>query len=245
MSEEREDLTEKQKLFCQAYLDNNFNATKAAIAAGYSKTTAKEMGYENLTKPHLREEIDRLAKEQTISADETVKLISDIAKFDIKDYLITRKVERSDRVKKPLIDIIQEVKDQISFEEEFVRRVPITDKEAQKSYDKMIASLNAKVVRLEIELERNPKAHRIVHGETKLVDEVELDLVKLKKDKESGRIKSFKYGKYGIEVEFYSAADMAVNMARIYGKFKDNLNVEANVNGSISPENWLKLQEGK
>lgn len=99
MSEEREDLTEKQKLFCQAYLDNNFNATKAATAAGYSRDSARFIGHENLTKPYIRKEIDRLAKEQTISADETVKLISDIAKFDIKDYLITRKVERSDRVK--------------------------------------------------------------------------------------------------------------------------------------------------
>ncbi len=232
-----EELTGKQKAFCQAYLNNNFNATKAAIEAGYSKATAREMGYENLTKPHLRREIDRLAKEQTITSDETVKLISDIAKFDIKDYLITRKVERSDKIKKPLADIIQEKVDQYSFEEEFGRRIEM-DKKRKDSHNKLLASISESIIRLQLELERNPKAYRIVYGEPKLVDEVELDLVKLKKDKEAGRIKSFKYGKYGVEVELYSAADMAVNMARIYGRFKDNLDL--NMNGSVSIDSWLE-----
>lgn len=232
-----EDLTGKQKAFCQAYLNNNFNATKAAIEAGYSRTTAREMGYENLTKPHIRREIDRLAKDQTITSDETVKLISDIAKFDIKDYLITRKVERSEKVKKPLTELLQEKIEEYSFEEEFARRVEM-DKKRKESHDKHLASISESIVRLQLELERNPKAYRIVYGEPKLVDHVELDLVKLKKDKDAGRIKSFKHGKYGVEVEFYSAADMAVNMARIYGRFKDNLDL--NMNGSVSIDRWLE-----
>lgn len=59
--EENNELTEKQKLFCQFFV-NNRNATQAAIRAGYSKDTAKEIGYENLTKPHIRAEVDRLKK---------------------------------------------------------------------------------------------------------------------------------------------------------------------------------------
>ena len=46
-------LKAKQQAFCEHYVANRFNATQAAISAGYSEKTAKEMGYENLTKPHV------------------------------------------------------------------------------------------------------------------------------------------------------------------------------------------------
>lgn len=49
-------LTAKQQRFVEEYLVDN-NATQAAIRAGYSEKTAKESGYENLTKPHIAEAI--------------------------------------------------------------------------------------------------------------------------------------------------------------------------------------------
>lgn len=51
-------LTPQQKAFCKNRA-KGMSATQAAIAAGYSPKTAKEMGYENLTKPHLLQEIDK------------------------------------------------------------------------------------------------------------------------------------------------------------------------------------------
>jgi phage terminase small subunit len=47
-------LTTKQRRFVEAY---DGNATKAAIAAGYSPKTARSMGRENLTKPDIVAEI--------------------------------------------------------------------------------------------------------------------------------------------------------------------------------------------
>ena len=52
MSEKQ--LTTKQQLFCSTYLANGFNATQAAITAGYSEDTAMQTGYENLKKPYIR-----------------------------------------------------------------------------------------------------------------------------------------------------------------------------------------------
>lgn len=43
----------KQKRFCDEYLID-CNATQAAIRAGYSPKTAKQIGQENLTKPDLK-----------------------------------------------------------------------------------------------------------------------------------------------------------------------------------------------
>ncbi len=51
--EEDKILTPKQRLFVELYVVD-FNATQAAIDAGYSKKTATEMGYENLRKPHIK-----------------------------------------------------------------------------------------------------------------------------------------------------------------------------------------------
>lgn len=60
-------LTLKQRAFAREYLANNGNATRAAISAGYSVHTAREIAAENLTKPAIRFEIARL---QAVSAKE-------------------------------------------------------------------------------------------------------------------------------------------------------------------------------
>ena len=57
----------KQQRFCEEYLID-LNATQAAIRAGYSERTAKETGYENLTKPHIAEviaDLKRIRSEET------------------------------------------------------------------------------------------------------------------------------------------------------------------------------------
>jgi phage terminase small subunit len=50
--------TPKQKQFIKEYLIDK-NATQAAIRAGYSKHTAKDMGCQNLAKPAIQEHIKR------------------------------------------------------------------------------------------------------------------------------------------------------------------------------------------
>lgn len=54
-----EGLTRKQKKFCHEYLVD-LNAAAAAERAGYSKKTARVIGCENLTKPHIAEYIAKL-----------------------------------------------------------------------------------------------------------------------------------------------------------------------------------------
>lgn len=65
-------LTAKQEMFCREYLVD-LNATQAAIRAGYSEASAKQAGYENMTKPDLQERISILMAERTqrvtVSAD--------------------------------------------------------------------------------------------------------------------------------------------------------------------------------
>ena len=74
--EEMAKLTDKQEKFCYEYV-LHLNATKAAINAGYSEKTAKEIGCENLTKPNIRARIkymqDNLAETAQLSALRVLK----------------------------------------------------------------------------------------------------------------------------------------------------------------------------
>jgi phage terminase small subunit len=75
-------LNERQKKFVSEYL-KSFNATKAAIAAGYSKRTAYSIGQENLKKPEIAAAVD----ESIMSADEAATNISEIARGDMADLM--------------------------------------------------------------------------------------------------------------------------------------------------------------
>ena len=70
-------LTAKQQRFVEEYLID-FNATQAAIRAGYSENTAYAIGYENLKKPQIAAEIARKTAQKTAEAEITV------------DYVISR-----------------------------------------------------------------------------------------------------------------------------------------------------------
>lgn len=57
-------LTAKQQRFIEEYLVD-LNATQAAIRAGYSPSTAKEQGCQNLTKLNIKDAIDKALAERS------------------------------------------------------------------------------------------------------------------------------------------------------------------------------------
>lgn len=75
-------LTPKQKAFCDEYLID-LNATQAAIRAGYSTKTAKDIGSENLAKPNIRAYIDKAIAERSkrtgINQDRIIRELARIA----------------------------------------------------------------------------------------------------------------------------------------------------------------------
>ena len=75
-------MTRKQKLFCEAYVANGFNATQAAISAGYSKKTANPMGCENLSKPIIAEYIESFMAE---AANRAIVTAEDVARGLLKE----------------------------------------------------------------------------------------------------------------------------------------------------------------
>lgn len=96
------EMTNKQKMFVKEYL-KDLNGTQAAIRAGYSEDSAKEIASENLTKPNIREALDKELEARTkkveISAEYVLGSLKQIAdrciqaeevmKYDseVKDYV--------------------------------------------------------------------------------------------------------------------------------------------------------------
>lgn len=85
-------LTPKQMRFVDEYMVD-FNATQAAIRAGYKAKTAHVIGAENLRKPKIAEEIARrqkdLQKRTEVSQDRVVKELARIAFADASVVCVT------------------------------------------------------------------------------------------------------------------------------------------------------------
>ena len=79
-------LTGKQQAFVDEYLKTR-NATKAALAAGYSPKTAYSIGSENLKKPEISEAIRLRTTESAMSADEVAALLAEQARGDMTDFV--------------------------------------------------------------------------------------------------------------------------------------------------------------
>lgn len=81
-------LTPKQKAFADYYIESG-NAAEAAKRAGYSEKTAKEIGCENLTKPHISayiaERMGKQDKQRVADANEVLEFYTAVMRGEVKD----------------------------------------------------------------------------------------------------------------------------------------------------------------
>lgn len=74
-------LTNKQKRFADEYLID-LNATQAAIRAGYSEKTARQIGEQNLSKLDIKNyiegQLERLHNERTADAQEVIEYLTSV-----------------------------------------------------------------------------------------------------------------------------------------------------------------------
>lgn len=86
-----EQLTDKQIRFCDEYFGAaRFNGTQAAILAGYSEKTARQMATENLSKPAIQAYIQRKKEElrfkTQITEDQVLEAYKRLAFFDPRNF---------------------------------------------------------------------------------------------------------------------------------------------------------------
>lgn len=137
--EKQIELTEKQKIFCREYI-YDWNATRAAIVAGYSEKTAAVIGCENLIKPNIQEYLKEiqadLAKTAGISRLQVIREHQKLA-FSSIAHLHNTWVDRKDfdELSKDQKDCIQEISSRVVSK--WVDDKEITTEEVKvKLYDK-------------------------------------------------------------------------------------------------------------
>lgn len=76
----------RQKLFVEEYL-RCWNASEAARRAGYSPRSAASIGWENLRKPEIKQEIDRRIEEELMSVNEVLVRLAQQARAEYSEYI--------------------------------------------------------------------------------------------------------------------------------------------------------------
>ncbi len=83
-------LTDKEEEFCQEYVKLK-DKTKAAIAAGYSKRSARQIGYENFTKHDILQRIAEIRTEikEKLGVDDysVITELAELAFWNVKDFI--------------------------------------------------------------------------------------------------------------------------------------------------------------
>jgi len=94
-------MTAKQKMFCNEYLVD-LNATQAAIRAGYSVASARDIGYDNLTKTYIKayieKRIGKIIEKTEITQEKVLNELAKIGFATIEDYVEVDEDQYDDKV---------------------------------------------------------------------------------------------------------------------------------------------------
>lgn len=115
-------LSVKQQKFADLYIETG-NATQSAIDAGYAKKSARSVGSENLTKPDIKEYIDKhmteMADKRIMSAQDALELLTRIANGEEKE---TKVVATQFDVSE--VEVPADLKTKIAAVKEILKRYP-------------------------------------------------------------------------------------------------------------------------
>lgn len=100
--------TDKQKRFVEEYCVD-FNATQAAIRAGYSEKTAHVAGSRNLSDSDIKGAIEERLDELAMSAAEATKRMSEIARMDLGEFFTI--VEDEEGEPHAIVDLVRLVEE--------------------------------------------------------------------------------------------------------------------------------------
>lgn len=197
----------------------------AARRAGCKAANARQQGYEWYLNPHIRAAIDARMAELSMSADEAIKHVSNIATTRLNDFMVVRPVQTHEMLEEYVTVLMTRKKQKIKDIEAFIGRNKI-EGDARKPFDGLIGSLRMELLEDEQEVERwGDDVTRLVRGKPVVGYVADLDLVKLARAKAQGRIKKLKHGKDGVEVEMYDAHKALQDMIKVNGRFVQKVDV--------------------
>ena len=220
----------------------------AARRAGYSAATAKQIANKLWKDERIRAAVAVRSAELSVSTSEATAKLSAWARADIAELFTRELVPYTPLVERSVGQLIEELKAEIEFEEELaIRAEPLLkDPKAQKKFRKAVGaehvSRQLRLMRLEMEFERDPKATKWVAGATVAREQVQLDLAKALASEASGLIKKTTPTRYGTGVELHDAKDAVDKLLKLQGAYAPEKH-DLTTNGKELPGTQLYLPD--
>ncbi len=90
-------ITDQQMAFVYAYCgEARFNATQAAIAAGYSPENARKQGWRLTTNAHVRAHIDAILDAETMQSSDVLRELTTVAAAPTSHFMQVLQAEYTD-----------------------------------------------------------------------------------------------------------------------------------------------------
>ncbi|MCA8829421.1 terminase small subunit [Hymenobacter pini] len=224
-----QNLSPQRRKFVEAYV-LSFNATKSAQEAGYSEKTARQQGSRLLTSVDIQAAIKHLLKE-CMSPEEVAARWQRLATANLADFYTRAKVEYKPRIEKKLAQVVEEYRKTVEFEQEVAIRSEelIRDPERREKFRKQEKREHErremKLLRLEVELEKEPEAVRFVEGPPEWKWEMQLDLAKAEALGLLDLVASITSGPRGTSFTLRDQDAALVNLAKHRGMLTSKIDV--------------------
>lgn len=208
----------------------------AARRAGCSPRNARRQGYEWYLNPHIKAAIDARLAQLSMSADEAIKHVSNIASTRLNDFMVVRPIQSHEMLEEYVTVLMSRKKQKIKDIEAFIGRNKL-EKEAREPFDRLIGSLRMELLEDEQEVERwGDDVTRLVKGKPVVGYVADVDLVKLAKAKAQGRIKKLKHTKDGVEVEMYDAHKALQDVLKVAGRYVQKVDLTTDGESLNAPD---------
>jgi hypothetical protein len=230
----------RQQKFVEAYCVL-FNATKAALKAGYSAKTARQMGSENLSKPDIKTAIKAVFAMASMDPEEIAARWTALARAGLSDFYTKVEVEKATKVEQSLHTAIAKIEEEIDYEFEYMTRAWIVvgldpEKRAEEllEHEKWVKRRKLEILRYEMRLERNPDAVLLIDGPKVKRYEMQLDLVKAADLGLLDLVKSIAPTEYGTKLELRSPDAALDNLAKWQGMLTTKIDLTSK-GDSVAP----------
>ncbi|WP_161883943.1 terminase small subunit [Deinococcus alpinitundrae] len=210
----------QRRAFVVSYVERP-NATRAAKLAGYSQKTAYSQGQRLLKDVEVSSAI-RLGQEETaMPASEVKSRTSEVARATLEDFFTFDQRQHRPMQLRPVSELLTELFSEIAFEERFVKRAEFLGKKERADHDKAQAARKREALRMELEMEDNPKAKRWAPGPPVIVEVERLDLAKARDLGVLHLLKSLKYTQHGPAIELQSQEHARDQLGKLHGLWRD------------------------
>lgn len=218
-----ENLELRQRKFVEAFCVS-FNATKAAETAGYSKKTARQQGYRLLTNVYIKNAIKAVLDTAAMDPEEIAARWTALARAGLDDFYTKVEYQERPKVQQPLAEAIAGVQAEMEFEDEYAERAILPPDE---HIDHMLQqqTRKRKIIRWQLELERDPAATRETYGPPVIRHRLELDLVKAADLGLLDLVKAITPTEYGQRLELRSPDAALDNLAKWRGMLVNKVDV--------------------